>query len=460
VTTRYYYDGQNVIAEYDQTDQAQRSYVHGQLYVDERAVLYDHSDPSVKPPGKKYQDRYYLLAELYTAAGLADCRGWMEEMYVHDTYGQVTMWDWPLGDVNRDGNTNSIDMAMVYSLVGQANPWGDANLGGSVTSGDMALVQSWNGTLKRQVNYSEAGNPYHFTGRTTDTLHASALLVSEDANVKRLQDNRNRMYDPKHGRWLQRDPIGVRPGSPAVGVNARLQYRDGASLYQYVRSQPTVKQDPTGLRDNYIVLWWPTIGHEFVNCAEPDPPAPGQPSKACDPRTEIVPSKPADFARCDPPLQEALQDEEVKNLLSRISRTSRCRGKQPRAWCRCCIGNCKGAGAWHVGFAVPPGAVYICDDQEFNKAKMKKYLLHEFTHELNDCLGMPDKHCEDRLKNEMLAYLSDDGPPPYSDDVCRRAFESAVWSSCYAKKCSGTDIIRVALDVRQWCLDLTRAPTN
>jgi hypothetical protein len=40
------------------------------------------------------------------------------------------------------------------------------------------------------------------------------------------------MYNPKHGRWLQRDPIG---------------YVDGMNLYVYVRCLPTGDQDPTGL---------------------------------------------------------------------------------------------------------------------------------------------------------------------------------------------------------------------
>jgi hypothetical protein len=40
------------------------------------------------------------------------------------------------------------------------------------------------------------------------------------------------MYNPKHGRWLQRDPAG---------------YVDGMNLYVYVRCLPTGNQDPTGL---------------------------------------------------------------------------------------------------------------------------------------------------------------------------------------------------------------------
>ncbi len=241
VTARYYYDGQNVIAEYDQNDGVQRSYVHGMQYVDERAVLRDHSNPAEKPTGKKFQDRYYLLAELYTVTGLADCRGWLEEAYVHDTYGHVTMDAWPFGDVNRDGSTTNSDYTVIQQMQGQAHPWGDADLNGTVNTADYSAIASHVGETTQQVTHSAVENPYHFTGRTTDTLHASALLVSEDPDFKRIQDNRNRMYDPKHGRWLQRDPAG---------------HVDGMNLCQYVGSQPARRADPIGAFGNDLHKGW------------------------------------------------------------------------------------------------------------------------------------------------------------------------------------------------------------
>jgi RHS repeat-associated protein len=44
--------------------------------------------------------------------------------------------------------------------------------------------------------------------------------------------NRARMLHPALGRFMQRDPLG---------------YVDGASLYQYLRSDPTTEHDPLGL---------------------------------------------------------------------------------------------------------------------------------------------------------------------------------------------------------------------
>lgn len=105
------------------------------------------------------------------------------------------------------------------------------------------------------VSYSSVDNPYFFTGRTTDTLHTSSILVSTDPNFKRLQDNRNRTYDPKHGRWLQRDPISppyttVSSDGPAESLSdpdTTRQYTDGADLYQYAKGKPTGSTDDSGL---------------------------------------------------------------------------------------------------------------------------------------------------------------------------------------------------------------------
>lgn len=56
----------------------------------------------------------------------------------------------------------------------------------------------------------------------------------------------NGMYDARHGRWLQRDPLGVRPDASSTQTRPHRQYADGANLYDYVGGEPTDVLDPFG----------------------------------------------------------------------------------------------------------------------------------------------------------------------------------------------------------------------
>jgi hypothetical protein len=56
---KFYHDGQNVLAEYDDADVIQRRYVHGTQRIDERAVL-------LVGAGESLDSYYYLLQELDT----------------------------------------------------------------------------------------------------------------------------------------------------------------------------------------------------------------------------------------------------------------------------------------------------------------------------------------------------------------------------------------------------------
>lgn len=81
------------------------------------------------------------------------------------------------------------------------------------------------------------GNPYVYTGRRLDPETG-------------LYYYRARYYDPVHGRFLQRDPLG---------------YVDGLNLYAYVENNPVNRVDPSGLD------WWEwipivsTIGHALAD---------------------------------------------------------------------------------------------------------------------------------------------------------------------------------------------------
>jgi len=72
------------------------------------------------------------------------------------------------------------------------------------------------------------------------------LQVSNDANYHRNQYNHNRNYDPIHGRWRERDPLGLRPDAPRGTIDPPTQYTDGMNGYEYVRSRPNVMVDSYG----------------------------------------------------------------------------------------------------------------------------------------------------------------------------------------------------------------------
>jgi hypothetical protein len=80
-------------------------------------------------------------------------------------------------------------------------------------------------------------------------------------------ESANAMYNPSTGRFLNRDPIGMRVGPEVANgrfgagggiaasgryiirdrVDPAIQYADGLNLYQYVGSNPVNRVDPSGL---------------------------------------------------------------------------------------------------------------------------------------------------------------------------------------------------------------------
>jgi len=127
-------------------------------------------------------------------------------------------------------------------------PFADLDLDGDVDATDLSTLQTNRaaGLTPTELTYSGLDNPYMFTGRETDTWHASSIYVSVDANYHRNQWNRNRNYGPRHGRWRERDPLGLRPDAPRAAIDPHKQYTDGMNVYEYVKSQPTSYMDPDG----------------------------------------------------------------------------------------------------------------------------------------------------------------------------------------------------------------------
>ena len=86
---------------------------------------------------------------------------------------------------------------------------------------------------------SDYGNPYLFTGRQVDYLDSGSL---------RIQYNRNRYYDQYTGRWTTHDPLGITPNAHRPNTfSVPEQYRDGANIYEYGKTNPLNQADPWGL---------------------------------------------------------------------------------------------------------------------------------------------------------------------------------------------------------------------
>ena len=231
-----------------------------------------------------------------------------------------------------------------------------------------------------------------------------------------------RQYNPSTGRWMSRDGIGERTTS---------------NLYRFVRNAPSYMIDLYGLKNNWKPVKLSDGTLCKVNCAEPDPPAPGRPAKIC----QIADLKVAtgeEGAKCKSFLDLALQDEGVKAIVAKM-KAMNC--KIPPIECRCCNAGCKGAGAWHISGKKGWG-IYICSSAQLNQRSMIEYLKHELTHEIQSCSHAPDGTCLDRMLREMEAYKA--GGRGFScigkNGECGGAIGGAVWSSCYAKRCSIEDI--------------------
>lgn len=118
----------------------------------------------------------------------------------------LTKWGCP-ADLNGDWVVDDADFSIFAAGYNQMIPEQDALVSGNAAGGGMLWGPGW-------------------TGAWYDP--ATGLWLS-----------RNRWYDPLAGRWITRDPAG---------------YVDGLSLYLYVKGNPFLFRDPSGLMAWYDVL--------------------------------------------------------------------------------------------------------------------------------------------------------------------------------------------------------------
>jgi RHS repeat-associated protein len=244
-THRYYYAGQNVVAEYvGAAPQAPyRWFVGGVNYIDEHVAVFTN-DPRA---GGETADFYPLMGPNHSVAGVATDRGQVVERYAYDAYGARTRYRL-LGDADFDGDVDRDDYRGFAGCV--SGPIGsgtyrrpsddcraahDADGDEDIDLQDFLVLEiAFTGDVEEE-GFRPAGpdayrpapggfiEPYAWTGRRLDTLDGGHL---------ELQNQRERVYVPRLGRFLQRDPAG---------------YVDGQNLYEYVSSRPTFFTDPFGL---------------------------------------------------------------------------------------------------------------------------------------------------------------------------------------------------------------------
>jgi RHS repeat-associated protein len=102
------------------------------------------------------------------------------------------------------------------------------------SSGEMRLHRQFDafGNIVAEIRYNETGTPLAPGSFEHETLEIAFSGRPYDSATG-LQNNLNRWYDPRLGRWMSEDPIGYAGGD--------------ANLYRYVGNRPTDWRDPLGL---------------------------------------------------------------------------------------------------------------------------------------------------------------------------------------------------------------------
>lgn len=231
--TKYLYDGDQVICEYDHYGRLRRKFLYG-TGIDE-TVRMTNVLPSADITGGGNVD-----FDDYAVLGLS---WWLD----NNNPG----FD-PNADLNCDDKIDFKDVGILAELWlsdGQRSEdyfYHYDGLGSVIALTDSAdnIIESYSYDVFGQPNTtSSVGNPYLFTGRRHNTETG-------------LYYYRARYFDPYIGRFLQIDPIG---------------YFGGVNIYTYVGNNPTNWIDPYGLckvddtrkpiEDEFD--WWGTFWHEF-----------------------------------------------------------------------------------------------------------------------------------------------------------------------------------------------------
>tara|TARA_R110000782_G_scaffold20675_3_gene55782 strand:+ start:9332 stop:17044 length:7713 start_codon:yes stop_codon:yes gene_type:complete len=209
---------------------------------------------------------YYLTDVMFSVRAITDSAGLLHTRLDYTPYG-VAMHGLA-ADVNGDGSVNTADLGVVsanYNGGNELQPGDtgydpDAFLDGS----DTIVLSDFTGRYSPYVsggsgptfNAGWIDNPEDPNGPDNSVGYDGYwfdLAGATEATSTGLYMVRHRVYDPKLGRWLQRDPLpSMRTDSAAarlgfVPSRKAMSVGEISQLYLYARSAPGVYADPMGL---------------------------------------------------------------------------------------------------------------------------------------------------------------------------------------------------------------------
>ena len=137
----------------------------------------------------------------------------------------------------------------------------------------VAMFNTTSNVIEERYTYSAFGRASAFdaafTARTAPSFYCDAAFTGQLREYETgLMLYRNRVYHPRLGRFLQRDPIGYDAGD--------------MSLYRYVGNQVTIKTDVLGLQGVPVLDWcrnlveWGLTVQAPANCKRPSYTSPPQ----------------------------------------------------------------------------------------------------------------------------------------------------------------------------------------
>ncbi len=174
--------------------------------------------------------RYYLQNWRADVVAFVGGNGSQYEQVRYGEYG--VPFGMPAGDVDGDGDVDANDTNQIQTWINGStyDVRGDLDLDGDVDATDKTAAQANNGVTlgwgKLSIDGKLGGNRKGYAGYEFEPAASSYSLWHV----------RHRVLNSNLGRWTRRDHLG---------------FVDGANLYQYGRSNPSVVVDPDGQ-----VIWF------------------------------------------------------------------------------------------------------------------------------------------------------------------------------------------------------------